>query len=79
MSTVENKVKEANLVILSKFEKFETVPKDHKRLCLTHYYPKKEEFEGYEVVFSTSTIPNIWCEECSPAKDYFGSKEVGNN
>jgi hypothetical protein len=71
MQTVETKIEKNNFVVLSKFGENKIEPSEMIRLCLNHYEKDKEKFKDYEIAFNVSSIPHVWCEECTPDAPYY--------
>lgn len=59
-----------NLVTLSKFENENSVYLiEQITLCDIHYEERKGSFKDYQINKTNSSMPNTWCEVCTP-KEY---------
>jgi len=59
---------ENNLVSLTKYEenKDNVNPTEEHILCMPHYEPLKGKYSNFKLNTRVSSIPNVWCEICTP-------------
>jgi hypothetical protein len=58
---------ENNLVTMIKYEGKDSInPAEQITLCKEHYNKIVVNKNGYQIIKSNSSIPNIWCESCNP-------------
>jgi hypothetical protein len=58
---------ESNLIVLSKFDRKDIIePTEQHSICSKHYAERKEEFKDYQLNKVVSSMPETWCEICTP-------------